>query len=116
MKCSKCGFDNAEDAIFCEKCDWKLGDTYIPEMKIRRSVFSYLALILGIAAIIPIALNTAPIAAMVLGAIGLVVGGYSFNIPRLMDLPNKGLLMALSGIGLVLSVIAFIYGMYLTVM
>ena len=115
MKCSKCGFDNPEDAIFCQKCDWKLGETYIPEMKINRSIFSVIALILGIVAIIPIVLNQMPIVAIVFGALGLVMGGYSFNVPRLVNAPNKGILMALSAIGIVLSVIAFIYGMYMMV-
>jgi hypothetical protein len=115
MKCSKCGFDNPEEAIFCEKCDWKLGETYIPEMKISRGVFSYIALVFGILAIIPIILNTVTIAAVILGAIGLVIGGYSFNYPRLANVPHKGVLMAMSCIGLLLSVIAFIYGFALTV-
>ncbi len=67
MKCSKCGFDNPEDALFCEKCDWKLGETYIPEVKINRSVFSYVALIVGIIAIIPALMKTAVIAPVILG-------------------------------------------------
>ena len=115
MKCSKCGFDNPEDAIFCEKCDWKLGETFIPGVKINRSVFSYVALIIGIVAIIPALMKTAVIASVILGAVGLVIGGYSFNIPRFMDLPNKNLLMALSAVGLILSVTAFVYGIYLLV-
>ncbi len=113
MKCSKCGFNNPEEAIFCEKCDWKLGETYIPEMKINRSMMSVVTLIIGIIAIIPIIINDVYIAAIVLGAIGLVIGGYSFNIPRLMNAPNKTPLMIMSFIGLLLSVIAFIYGFYL---
>jgi len=116
MKCSKCGFENPEEALFCEKCDWKLDETYIPEIKINRSIFSVIALILGIVSIIPIVMNTAYVAAVVLGAIGLVMGGYSFNVPRLMNAPNKGVMMAMSAIGLILSVIAFIYGLYLMVM
>jgi len=116
MKCSKCGFDNPEDALFCEKCDWKLGETYFPEVKLNRAVFCYAALVVGIVAIIPALMNTAVIASVVLGGIGLVLGGYSFNIPRLTNAPNKNLLMALSGIGLILSVTAFIYGIYLLVL
>ncbi|MBE6522130.1 MAG: zinc ribbon domain-containing protein [Spirochaetales bacterium] len=115
MKCSKCGFDNPEDALFCEKCDWKLGETYIPEVKINRSVFSYVALIVGIIAIIPALMKTAVIASVILGGVGLVLGGYSFNIPRLTGASNKNILMAFSGIGLILSVTAFIYGIYLLV-
>jgi len=113
MKCSKCGFNNPDDALFCQKCDWKLGETYIPEMKIGGSVFAIIALALGIIAIIPIILNTAYIAAIVFGALGLVMGGYAFNAPRLKADPNMKVLMAISAVGLVLSVISFIYGIYL---
>jgi len=115
MKCSKCGFDNPDDAVFCEKCDWKLGETYIPEMKVNRSIFNVVALILGVIAILPIVFGFTPIVAVAFGALGLVMGGYSFNVPRLVNAPNKGILMALSAVGIVLSVVAFIYGIYLLV-
>lgn len=115
MKCSKCGFDNADDALFCEKCDWKLSETYIPEMKVNRAIFSYIALIVGIIAVIPIIIGDMLIISLILGAIGLVLGGYSFNASRLMNLPNKNLLLALGGIGLLLSVIAFMYGLTILV-
>jgi hypothetical protein len=110
MKCSKCGFDNKEDAIFCEKCDWKLDETYIPEMKVNRGIFSILALVFGAAGLVPVVLGTMGIAATILGAIGLVIGGYSFNYSRVMGSKNKNALMACSAIGLILSVIDFIYG------
>ncbi len=112
MKCSKCGFDNAEDAIFCEKCDWKLEEIYIPKMKVNRSIFAVIALIVGVIAIIPIILDASQIAAIALGAIGLIIGGYSFNVPRLLDSSNKVPLMIMSGIGLTLSVLAFMLGIY----
>ncbi len=116
MKCSKCGFKNSEDAIFCEKCDWKLSETYIPEMKINRSIFSIITLVVGIIAIIPIIVDEAIIAAIVFGAVGLVLGGYSFNVPRLTQAENKAPLMIMSCVGMMLSVIAFMYGIYLLVM
>ncbi len=112
MKCSKCGFDNAEDALFCEKCDWKLGETYIPEMKLNRSIFCWVALILGIIAIIPIVLKSDYVISVAIGAIGLLFGGYAFNVPRLSNVGNVGLLVAISSVGLMLSCIAFIYGLY----
>lgn len=115
MKCSKCGFDNPEEALFCEKCDWKLGETYIPEVSFNRSVLSYVALVVGIVALIPAVMKISAIAGVVLGAMGLILGGYSFTIPRIMDLPNKNVLMACSAIGLILSVVAFVYGIYLMV-
>jgi len=113
MKCSKCGFDNPESALFCEKCDWKIGDTYIPPVKVNPSVYCILAMVLGIIAIVPAALATLPWISIVVGAIGLVVGGYSFNLPRLLNLPSKNMFMALSAIGLALSAIGFIWGLAL---
>ena len=112
MKCSKCGFDNDENAIFCEKCDWKLGETYIPEMKINKSIFSVIALIIGVAAAALAFFESTYVVGIVLGAFGLVIGGYSFNVPRLMNADNKTILMLMSGIGLILSVFAFMYGIY----
>jgi len=52
---------------------------------------------------------------MILGGVGLVIGGYSFNISRLLAAENRGTLMAMSGIGMLLSVFGFIYGMYMMV-
>lgn len=115
MKCSKCGFANPEDALFCEKCDWKLDQVYIPESKLDRSIFCYIALILGIVGMIPVILQDIYIVSLIIGAIGLIVGGYAFNVPRLMDVKNRTLLIVISGIGLLLSVFAFIAGLYMTV-
>jgi len=109
MKCSKCGFNNPEEAIFCEKCDWKLGETYIPEMKVNRTMLSAVALVIGIVAIIPIVIKDMYIVSTVVGALGLVIGGYSFNAPRLLKMDNRQIPMALSAIGLILSAVAFIY-------
>ena len=113
MKCSKCGHDNPEDALFCEECDWKMGETYVPEVKIDRSITCYLALVIGIAAIACMLLNLSLYSFIVLGAIGLMVGGYSFSVPMLLGKSNKTFLMAISAVGLGLSVISFIYGIYL---
>ena len=112
MKCSKCGFENSENAIFCEKCDWKLGETYIPEMRVNKSIFNYVTLIVGIAAAALAFFESTYMVGTILGAIGLVLGGYSFNVPRLMNAENKKMLMLMSGIGMILSVFAFIYGIY----
>jgi hypothetical protein len=115
MKCSKCGFDNPEDALFCEKCDWKLGETYIPEVTFNRSVLSYVALAVGIVAVVLAVMKLSAVGAVAIGAVGLMLGGYSITIPRLMDVPNKNVLVACSAIGLILSVVAFVYGIYLMV-
>ena len=110
MKCSKCGFDNPENAIFCEKCDWKLSETYFPEMRLNRGIFSIAALVLGIISVCLVVFNVSSIAAIVLGAIGLMLGGYSFNYSRLANMPNKNAYLACSAVGLIASVAGFMFG------
>ncbi len=112
MKCSKCGHENPEDSIFCEECDWKLDETYIPEVKADRTIICYLAMIIGIACMVSTLAKANGIICIGLGAIGLIVGGYAFNIPRLTDHVNRKLLMAISALGLALSAIAFMFGIY----
>ena len=111
MKCSKCGFDNPENAIFCEKCDWKLGETYIPEIRMNRGIFSIAALVLGVVSVCLVAFDVSDIAGLVLGAVGLVLGGYSFNYSRLANHANKNVYLACSAIGLLTSVAGFMFGL-----
>ena len=108
MICPKCGADNPEGTLFCEECDWRMDIPY-KEPKTRNvNLFSALALLLGIASV-ALAYFVAAGGA-VAGAVGLLVGGYSINAVRLVSPDNKNLLMVLSGAGLLLSVVGFIFG------
>jgi predicted nucleic acid-binding Zn ribbon protein len=111
MKCPKCRTENPDDEIFCSNCDWRLDQKYVPERNKKRDpmMFSSVALILGAASLVMYFINI-PYAAIGLGAVGLFLGGYSITLCRLVEC-NKNLCMALSGAGLLISIIGFIMGL-----
>ncbi len=115
MKCPKCGFDNPEDVLFCKECDWRVDIPYVPEKKPNALLYCGAALAVGVVAIV-LAFTVKGYAAAAVGAIGLVAGGYAVNVPRLLNSDNKALLTIVAGIGLMLSMIAFMYGLYQAVM
>ena len=112
MKCPKCGFDNPEDVLFCKECDWRVDIPYVPERKPNAVMFCVLALVIGTAAAVLCMVDGMDIAAIALGAIGMVLGGYAVNLPRLLGGERKGLLTLVAGIGLMLSMIGFMLGLY----
>lgn len=110
-RCPKCGHDNPADTLFCEECDWRLDQVYRPEKKRNPLMFSGIAIIIGaIAAALAFMDGTAVYGAVV-GAVGMVLSGYSVNLPRYIAGANKSLCMALSGVAIVLSVIGFLMGL-----
>jgi hypothetical protein len=115
MKCPKCGFDNPEETLFCKNCDWRTDIPYVPERKPNALVYCAAALAIGLVAIV-LAFTVKGYGAIAAGAVGLVAGGYAVNVPRLLNSPNKGLMTVIAGIGLMLSMIAFMLGLYDAVM
>ncbi len=110
MKCPKCGFDNPEGTLFCEECDWRVDQIYRPEKKRNPLAFAGIACALGaVSAILGFA--GVAIGAVAAGAVGMVLSGYAVNLPRYIEGSNKGLCTALSGAGIALSVIGFLYGL-----
>ncbi len=112
MKCPKCGFDNPEDVLFCKECDWRTDIPYVPERKPNATMFCALALVIGIAAAALCIMEDTAIAAVVLGAVGMVLGGYAVNLPRLLGGDKKTLLTLIAGVGLMLSMVGFMLGLY----
>ncbi|MBR6037470.1 MAG: zinc ribbon domain-containing protein [Candidatus Methanomethylophilaceae archaeon] len=112
MKCPKCGFDNPEDVLFCKECDWRTDIPYVPERKPNAAMFCALALVIGIAAAALCIKDDTAIAAVVLGAAGMVLGGYAVNLPRLLGGDRKTLLTLIAGVGLMLSMVGFMLGLY----
>lgn len=108
-RCPKCGYDNPEGTLFCEECDWRMDQIYKGERNRNPLMFSAIVLVIGI---IAIAMHFAGMSsvAMVAGIVGMVGGGYSVNLPRYIEC-NKSLCMALAGIGLMLSIVGFIFGL-----
>lgn len=116
MKCPKCGHENPPENLYCEECDWRLDQTYKgkdpTEPKKRNSLaFAVVSLIVGVIAIALAFVDGADIGAVIVGAIGMLVGSYSVNLPRYLQDKNKGVCMGLSGIGMILSVFGFIVGL-----
>jgi|GEM_PF-509044 len=115
MKCPKCGFDNPEDVLFCKECDWRVDIPYVPEKKPNAMLYCAAALAIGVVAI-ALVFTVGGYGAVAAGAIGLVAGGYAVNVPRLLKSSNRTVLTIIAGIGLMLSMIAFMYGLYQAVM
>lgn len=111
MQCPKCGHDNPPEALFCEECDWRLDVPYRPPKKRNPLAFALVSLVIGAAALVLAFLDGTEIAGLVLGAVGVLLGSYSVNVPRLLNSDNKTLCVSLAGIGLVLSMIGFILGL-----
>lgn len=111
MKCSKCGFENPEGTLFCEKCDWRVDCPYVPEKKRNPAVFSGIAVLMGVITVAcAFALNQGFVAAG-LGAVGMVLSGYAIGVPRHVECDNKQMYMALAGLGIALNVVGFMYGL-----
>ena len=111
MRCPKCGKDNPPEALFCEECDWRLDVGYRAPKKRNPMVFAGIAFVIGIVAIALCFVDGAAIARLIVGALGLVFGSYSVNLPRYLEDSNKTVCMAVAGVGMVLSVFGFIYGL-----
>lgn len=110
MICPKCGTENDEDILFCENCDWRVDIPYVPrrEKGEKAKIFAPLTFILGISAMILLMIQ--PIVSIALGGAGLLLGGYSFNTSRAYKESGRNVLIAISAIGLLLSMVAFILG------
>ncbi|MDD7424061.1 MAG: zinc ribbon domain-containing protein [Candidatus Methanomethylophilaceae archaeon] len=113
MKCPKCGKENEEGAIFCENCDWKLNMKYGGEkMAVNSVYFSFAAVALGIAALVTAFLVKVPLAAVICGAIGMFLGGYTQSFVRITGMEGdiRTKLVVIAVVGLLMSVIGFVYG------
>ena len=109
MRCPKCGHDNPADTLFCEECDWRLDRRYTGEKKRNPLMFSAVSLILGLIAIV-CGLSLQPTIGVCAGIVGMVISGYSVNLPRYIEC-NKNLCMAMAGIGILLNIVGFLFGL-----
>lgn len=110
MICPKCGTENDDDILFCENCDWRLDIPYTSRKETgeRAKIIAPLSFIIGISALAMLWVQ--PIAGIVLGGVGLLLGSYSFNTSRAYEASTRNLFVALSAIGLLLAMIGFILG------
>lgn len=110
MKCSRCGTDNPPEKLFCENCDWKLDMEFKPEKASMAVQLSIATFFLGIVSVVCLALGGLDIVAALLGAVTLVLGGYSFNSARIQGSGN--VYVAMAGIGLFLGLFGFLLGFF----
>ncbi|MCL1905271.1 MAG: zinc ribbon domain-containing protein [Methanomassiliicoccaceae archaeon] len=113
MKCPKCQHDNDERTIFCEECDHRLDQPYRKKTLIPPVYGALTASMLGVLSLITAFEETAWFLPAVLGAVGIFLGSFSMSAVRKSGLENKMQWMALSGIGMALSVIGFMWGLSL---
>lgn len=111
MRCPKCGNENPPDTLFCESCDWRLDVPYRPPKKRNPLAFAAVSLVIGVIAGACAFLNGTETVALVAGIIGVLIGSYSINLPKLLGSDNKSLCMAVAGIGLILSMVGLILGL-----
>ena len=114
MKCPKCGHENPEGTLFCEECDWKTNQPFKMKFGVNTVYLAYMAVIFGIASVVTVLLGFGMFA-IAFGAIGMVVSAYSQTAVRLSDMTEKikMTLVVISGIGILSSIIGFIYGIYI---
>ncbi len=113
MKCPKCGSDNPDGTIFCEKCDWQLSKKYRGGKSPNKiTILMYVSIVVGLASLITSLLKFGIFGA-VCGGIGMVASGYTMTVARVIDFEpkTKKIMLAISIIALAASVIGFILGL-----
>lgn len=111
MKCPRCGTENPPETLYCEECDWRLDQPFREPRERNPLAFAVAALVVGIVAVALAFVDGAEYGAILVGAVGLVLGSYSVNLPRYLQPENKTTCIGLSAAGAVLSVFGFIAGL-----
>ncbi len=110
MKCPRCGHENPDEVLFCEECDWRVDVPYIPEKKRNPVHFAGATIVLGLIAAVCAFMSGTELVALAVGAIALILGGYSMGVARLVETDKTQLCLAISGVGMILGVLGFLIG------
>ncbi len=108
MRCPRCGTENPPETLFCQNCDWRLDMKFRPDKMRNTLELAGITIILGLASVVCCFFDAALVGAGV-GAIAMVLGGYSVSVCKLMDPGSKKSFM-ISALGLMLGVIGFLVG------
>lgn len=112
MKCPKCGHENAEGEVFCEKCDWKLNTPYKEVGNFNKVLFtSFGGIVFGLASLLVSFLHYG-IYGAVFGGIGLLLSSFGQTYIRASGFEGnqRTVFMIITTVGLISSVVGFIYG------
>ena len=111
--CPKCGHQNPDNTLYCEECDWRMDQPVSKTKKEKTStdvlMYAIAALILG-AMSVGMFLADMSVGGIVAGILGMVDGGYAINLPRYIQC-NKIACSAMAGIGILLSIVGFIFNL-----
>jgi len=110
MRCPKCQHDNPDGTLFCEECDHRTDQIYKKKTKIPPLYAIVAALALGVSSLIFILSEFAWYVPMSSGAVGMLLGSYSFTVVRLSDRKDKTTLMMFAATALGLSAVGFMIG------
>ena len=111
MKCPKCGYDNPPNSVFCEECDWRLDQKAVATEKHRNPLlFAAVSLALGLIACASYFFGQFTVATIV-GALGMVLSGYSINLPRYMGGDKKTICMVMAAVGILANIVGFLFGL-----
>ena len=117
MKCPKCNHDNPDGVLFCDECDWRVDQPYKRESSIPRMYFPLFSAIFGAVSLVAwyLAASSSMMqyVAIILGATGMVFGGYSTSFIRITKQDKRMPLMILAMAGILLSVVGFMLGLIL---
>lgn len=104
MRCPKCGHDNDQGTLFCEECDWRMDQRPKMEFSFPRIYIPIVAVVIGVLALVLWYFDVF-VGAAALGALGMVLGGYSMTFVRITDQSNKMAFLVIIGIAICASVI-----------
>lgn len=108
MRCPRCGTDNPPETLFCENCDWRMDQKFRPDKASNMKMYTYVALLLGAASVV-LAICGNWIPGAIVGAVVMVMGGYTVSLCRLTD-PGAKTSFYISSAALMLGVVGFLVG------
>lgn len=113
MRCPKCGHDNPEGLLFCEECDWRTDQPVKMKLGVNSVYTSYISAMIGVVALVCALLHYGYVA-IGCGVVGILLSGYSQTAVRVSGISGKvkTYLVIIAGIGIVTSMIGFIWGLY----
>ena len=112
MICPQCGAETPEGVLFCEECDWRMDLAYKGEkMAVNSVYFGIGSALLGIVSLVTVLFDLS-IVALVTGALGMFLSGYTQTFIRIIGLEGgaKKKIMIMATVGILTAVVGFIVG------